>query len=97
MKTHFSDVEYADRKAQELQTLSNFPPSIPFAKPKDKKVEDKAAKKDKFKTFYVKIDNTEEDADTIEYSIMVFEEGTPEVYLRWLERILRNWKKPFLE
>jgi len=83
MKTHYNDVEYAKKMAQ--KGLSSFPPAIPFEKPAEKKSSNSEDEKDKFKTFDVKIDKNDDNSETIEYSIKVFEEGTPETYVQWYE------------
>jgi hypothetical protein len=84
MKTHHNDVEYSKKVAQKLQGLTSFPPAIPFEKPSEKKADSKDDK-DKYKTFEVKIDKEDKDSDTIEHSIKVFEQGTPEEYVKFLE------------
>ena len=83
MKTHFNDVEYAKKMAQ--KGLTSFPPAIPFEKATETKTSTKDVEKDKYKTFDVKIDKEDENSDTIEYSIKVFEEGGPETYVQWYE------------
>ena len=84
MKTHFNDVEYAKKMAQ--KGLTTFPPAIPFEKPAEPKSSDEEKEKDKYKTFDVKIDKSDTLSDTIEYSIKVFEEGTPEQFVQWFEQ-----------
>ena len=84
MKTHFNDVEYAKKMAQ--KGLTTFPPAIPFEKPAEPKSSDEEKEKDKYKTFDVKIDKSDTLSDTIEYSIKVFEDGTPEQFVQWFEQ-----------
>ena len=64
--------------------LTSFPPAIPFEKASEKKSSNKDEEKDKYKTFDVKIDKEDENSDTIEYSIKVFEEGTAKNYVQWI-------------
>ena len=85
MKTHYSDVEYSKKMARKLQGLSSFPPAIPFEKPAEKKTANEKDEKDKYKTFDIKIDKDDKDSDTVEQHIKVFEQGSPEDYIKWLE------------
>ena len=85
MKTHFNDPEYAKRMAHKVSSLAIFPPAIPFEKPKSKKSDKDKEEKDKIKTFNVKIDSGNKDSDTVDYHIKVFENGTAEEYVQWLE------------
>ena len=65
--------------------LTSFPPAIPFEKATETKTSTKDVEKDKYKPFDVKIDKEDENSDTIEYSIKVFEEGGPETSVQWYE------------
>ena len=67
-----------------MQGLTTFPPAIPFEKVTEK-TSDSKDEKDKFKTFEIKIDREDKESDTIEQSIRVFEQGSPEDYVKWLE------------
>ena len=85
MKTHYNDPEYAKKMAQKFTGLTSFPPAIPFDKPTEKKVEKDKENKDKFKSFDIKIDKEDKDSDKIEHNVRIFEEGSPETYIKWLE------------
>ena len=85
MKTHHSDGDYNKKATNKMQGLTSFPPAIPFEKPPDKKSDSKQDDKDKYKSFDVKIDREDKDSKTVEHTIKVFEEGSPEVYVKWLE------------
>ena len=62
-----------------------FPTMHPVRKTTETKTSTKDVEKDSYKTFDVKIDKEDENSDTIEYSIKVFEEGGPETYAQWYE------------
>ena len=71
--------------AQKLTGLTSFPPAIPFEKPMEKKSEKKDDEKDKYLSFDIKIDKEDKDSETIEQNVKIFETGTPEVYIKWME------------
>ena len=53
MKTHFSDIEYANKMAQKMHRLATCtPPAILFEKDEKKKSDKEADEKDKYKTFW---------------------------------------------
>ena len=84
MKTHYNDVEYAKKMLHKLQRLASFPPPIPFEKTQVKN-KDKDEEKDRYKSFEIKYDANEKDSDKMEVKIKVFEDGTPEDYVKWME------------
>jgi hypothetical protein len=84
MKTHHSNVDYTKKMAQKIQGLTSFPPAIPFEKTTEKKSDSKDDK-DKYKVFEIKIDKADKESSTIEQNVKIFEQGTPEQYVQWLE------------
>ena len=85
MPTVFSKPDYTDAEVEKFRKrqLMIYPPAIPFDKPskRDLTVQED---KDKFKTFEVKLDNNNPDSPTVKYNCLVWEQGSPEDYVKWL-------------
>ena len=94
MKTHYSDVTYATRMAElHARRLQLNPPAVPFErktmwkkkKKKKKKSEESDDDSDSdFKRLYLYHDPEDPDnSRTYEYKVRIFEDGTPEDFIRW--------------
>ena len=86
MKTHFSDIEYANKMAQKMHRLATCtPPAILFEKDEKKKSDKESDEKDKYKTFEVKFNNAK-NSNKVEVAMKVLENGTPEDFCKWFEQ-----------
>jgi hypothetical protein len=81
MKTHFSDPNFAKQLAERSrQILISNPPPILFAREKKGKDEDETV----YKRLDLRIDpDDEKNLDTFTKKVRVFEEGSPEEWIKW--------------
>ena len=86
MKTHFNNADYAKRMANKMQRLATcLPTAILFEKP-EAESDKGSSKKEKYKTFNIKLSKKEKDSEKVEISVKVFENVTPEELCKWYEQ-----------
>ena len=91
MKTAYSDVDYAKKVAAlQAQALHINPPAIPFRKASSTGAE---KKQEHTKMMKVKIDPTDEESDSLDVKVTIFEVGDAEEWVRWriqFEELVRD-------
>ena len=86
MKTHFNNADYAKKWQTRCKGFATcLPPAILFKKP-EAKSDKGSSKKEKYKTFDIKLSKKERDSEKVEISVKVFENGTPEDFCKWYEQ-----------
>ena len=84
MKTNFADTDYARKVAMmQQQSLNVFPPAILYTKAKPKLDSKTDIVKDQYQKIKVPIDHLVPDGQSTEWKVPLFENGTPEEFIKW--------------
>ena len=84
LKTQFTDPDYAKKVALlQQQSLNIFQPAILYTKPKTKIEEKSDILKDRYQKIKVPIDHEDPNSQTTEWKVPLFENGTPEEFIKW--------------
>jgi len=89
MKTHFSNQRYAKRYAEMAAKEEATRPPVPFvkkgtkSKSGSKSRDDDSTESPKTRSVEIRVDPEDPESDTVTTKLTVFEDGTPEEFLRW--------------
>lgn len=84
MKMKFNEADLALRSSTNQQrALLVYPPPILFTPVKGREKDTKSSEKEKYKTVDVPLDHTNQNSDTTEWPMPIFEDGSTEDWVKW--------------